>query len=66
MTSGIIQILIAAVIVVILFKIAKNIAKTLFIALIVVAAVIFLKGVVDWAMIESMGMSFFEWIGSLM
>lgn len=62
MGEGLLQILLAIVIIVIVFKIAKNIAKKLFFLIIAIAAIVFLKGIIDWAMIESVGLSLFEWL----
>ena len=63
MGEGILQIAIAVIIVVVLFKLAKNIAKKVFYLVITIAAIILLKGIVDWVMIETIGISLFEWIG---
>ena len=63
MGEGILQIAIAVIIVVVLFKLAKNIAKKVFYLVITIAAIILLKGIVDWVMIETIGISLFVWIG---
>jgi len=64
MGEGLLQIVISAVLIFVALKIAKNIAKTAFIAVIVIAGFLLVKGVIDWAMIESVGYSIFEWIKS--
>lgn len=62
MGEGLLQIIIGAVLILTALKIAKNIAKTLFIAVIAVAGFLLVKGIVDWAMLETLGYSVLEWL----
>lgn len=61
-TSGILQIGIAVLIVWLALKFLKDMAKGIIFAVIGVAIFLVVKGVIDWAMIASVGESLFEWI----
>lgn len=61
-SSGILQIAIAVLIVWLALKFLKDMAKGFIFAAIGIAAFLVIKGIVDWAMIASIGQSFFEWI----
>lgn len=64
MTSGIIEIIIGVLAIILIVKVGKSLAKCLFYFLIGVGIFMLIKGVGDWAFIETVGLSVFEWIGS--
>ncbi len=60
--SGILTILVAIIVAFLAIKILKNTAKTVFIIAVVIAGVLLVTGVIDFAMIKSAGYTLWDWL----
>ncbi len=60
--SSILVILVAIIVAFLAIKILKNTAKTIFIIAVVIAGVLLVTGVIDFAMIKSAGYTIWDWL----
>lgn len=60
--SSIVTILVAVVVGFFALKILKHTAKTIFIIAVVIAGVLLLTGVIDFAMVKSAGYTIWDWL----
>ncbi len=60
--SSIVTILVAIIVAFIAIKILKNTAKTIFILAVVIAGILLVTGVIDFAMIKSAGYTIWDWL----
>ncbi len=60
--SGIVTILVAIIVGFFALKILKHTAKTLFILAVVIAGIMLVTGIIDFAMIKSAGYTIWDWL----
>ncbi len=60
--SGIVTILVAVIVGFFALKILKHTAKTVFVIAVVIAGVLLLTGIIDFAMIKSAGYTIWDWL----